>query len=139
MRRRALRGTHLRFDNRLGHADARRIHRIRITACRNLEDDDRFPRTGEFPRADGVGTGRKMEGVAGPQNEDMSLKAAENNTVFGNLWNTVGTATSNFAKSLVDDVDDEWDRKVRGREQRETDDSQSTDYMGSKGAIGSRR
>ena len=52
-----------------------------------------------------------MEGVAGPQNEDLSPQTVDNNNVFGNLWNSVGAATSNFAKSLVDGVDDEWDRK----------------------------
>ena len=78
-------------------------------ASLNEEDDGRFPRAdGGFPRSDGVGTGRKMEGVAGPQSEDMMSggygDSSDSNNVLGNLWNSVGAATSSFAKSLVDDT-----------------------------------
>ena len=65
------------------------INNLKDVAASLNEEDDRFPRTGEFPRVD-VGTGRKMEGMAGPQNEDLSPQTVDNNNVFGNLWNSVG-------------------------------------------------
>ena len=108
------------------------INNLKDAAASLNEEEDW--QAGAFPRPDGVGTGRKMEGIAGPQNQDLSPEAANDSNVFGNLWNSVGTATSNFAKSLVDD---EWDLgggdgQQQGREDatRGSNDTRSEEARG---------
>lgn len=77
------------------------------------EDDGKFPR--RFPRPDGGnnsgGGGKQMEGIEGPSSNGGGNSMRSGNeggdNVLGSIWNNVGAATSNLAKSIVDGYDED--------------------------------